>query len=132
MAYPATATIEKEQYYTKLQVGNHNLHADEPFSNGGQDLAPGPGEFLRMSLASCTAITLRMYANRKGFDVEKIQVTVSNEEVGNKNVYHRDIKIFGTLDETQRKRMLQVANLCPMHKVLTNPIEIETLLSMAD
>src|SRR6187402_2311015 len=98
MGHPVTATIGLDQYYTKLKAGTHTVHADEPLENGGKDLAPGPGEYLRMALASCTAITLRMYANRKGWDVEKIQVTVSNEEVGKKNIYKRNVIITGALD----------------------------------
>ncbi|HEY8933626.1 MAG TPA: OsmC family protein [Cyclobacteriaceae bacterium] len=122
----AIATIKDTLYVTELQSGSHTLYADEPFDNGGKDLGPGPGDFLRMSLASCTAITLRMYANRKNFDVQKIQVKVSTEDVSGKTIFHREISIKGNLDEQQHKRMLQIAKACPVHKVLINPIEIET------
>ena len=124
----ATATIRDTLYLTELQSGSHLLQADEPIDNGGQDLGPGPGDFLRMSLASCTAITLRMYANRKKFDVQEIQVKVSMEEADGKTIFHREVNITGSIDEQQHKRMLQIANACPVHKVLTNPIEVETNL----
>ncbi len=126
----AIATISDEIYKTELKVRNHTLIADEPADVGGKDLGPRPGDFYRMSLASCTAITLRMYANRKKFDVKEIQVMVTTEEGEGKTTLHTSIKINGNLDEAQHTRMLQIAKLCPVHKMLTNPIEIETSLSV--
>ena len=126
----AIATISDEIYKTELKVRSHTLIADEPADVGGKDLGPRPGDFYRMSLASCTAITLRMYANRKKFDVKEIQVTVSTEEGEGKTILHTSIKIKGNLDEAQHTRMLQIAKLCPVHKMLTNPIEIKTNLSV--
>ena len=126
----AIATISNEVYKTELKARRHTIIADEPEDVGGKDLGPRPGDFYRMSLASCTAITLRMYANRKNFDVKKIQVAVSTEEGEGKTILHTEIKITGNLDEAQHARMLQIAKMCPVHKVLTNPIEIETKLSV--
>ena len=126
----AVATITDEVYRTELKVRKHSLVADEPEDVGGKDIGPRPGDFYRMSLASCTAITLRMYANRKNFDVKKIEVSVAAEEGEGKTILHTDIKIIGNLDEAQRTRMLQIARLCPVHKVFTNPIEIATKLSV--
>ena len=128
----AVATITDEVYRTELQARKHRLIADEPEEDGGKDLGPRPGDFYRMSLASCTAITLRMYANRKNFDVKKIEVSVSTEEGEGKTILHTNIKISGNLDDTQHERMLQIAKRCPVHKVLTNPIEIETKLSLVN
>lgn len=126
----AIATITDEIYRTELKARKHTIIADEPEDVGGKDLGPRPGDFYRMSLASCTAITLRMYANRKNFDVKKIEVAVSTEEGEGKTILQTNIKINGSLNETQHTRMLQIAKLCPVHKVLTNPIEIETQLSV--
>ncbi len=126
----AVATISNELYRTELKARKHTVFADEPEDVGGKDIGPRPGDFYRMSLASCTAITLRMYANRKNFDVKKIEVSVSTEEGEGKTILHTSIKINGNLDEAQHKRMLQIAKLCPVHKVLTNPIEINTQLSV--
>ena len=126
----AVATISDEVYKTELKVRKHTLIADEPEDIGGKDLGPRPGDFFRMSLASCTAITLRMYANRKNIDVKKIQVTVSSEEGVGKTILHTNIELEGNLDEAQHTRMLQIAKLCPVHKVFSNPIEIETSLSV--
>lgn len=125
----AVATIGNDVYRTELTARKHSLIADEPEDVGGKDLGPRPGDFYRMSLASCTAITLRMYANRKNFEVNQIQVTVSTEEGVGKTILHTNIEIIGSLDDAQRQRMLQIAKLCPVHKVLTNPIEIETTLT---
>lgn len=123
----ASAIIGLDQYKTELVLDNHTLIADEPLDNGGQDLGPSPGDLIRLSLASCTAITLRMYANRKGFDISQIEVKIHTEKIGNKTVFHRQIQITGNLDEAQRNRMLQIANACPVHKMLTNPIEVTTV-----
>lgn len=126
----AIATIGTDTYKTELVARTHTIVADEPTDVGGKDLGPRPGDFLRMSLASCTAITLRMYANRKKFDVKEIQVSVSSKEVEGGTAFETDVKIKGNLDEAQHQRMLQIAKLCPVHKVLTNPIQIETQLSV--
>ncbi|HEY9004777.1 OsmC family protein [Ohtaekwangia sp.] len=122
------ATIGKDAYATQLETTVHTLIADEPVTDGGKDLGPQPSDFLRMSLASCTAITLRMYADRKGMNIERIQVTIFTETVENKTIFHRAVEVTGDIDEGQRKRLLQVANACPIHKVLTNPIEVQTQL----
>jgi len=126
----ATALIGEDIYKTELAVRTHTLIADEPLDVGGKDLGPRPGDFLRMALASCTAITLRMYANRKKIDVKEIRVKVSNGPFDGKTAYTSHIEIIGNLDEEQRKRLLQIAKLCPVHKALTNPIEIDTNLSI--
>lgn len=124
------AVIGRETYRTEMLVRKHIVIADEPPDAGGTDLGPRPGDFLRMSLASCTAITLRMYADRKGYAVEQIQVEVSTTEQPGRTSFQSDIEIKGQLTEEQRDRMMQIAKLCPVHKALTNPIEIETTLAV--
>jgi putative redox protein len=126
----ATATIENELYKTELLARTHVIIADEPLDVGGKDVGPRPGDFIRMGLASCTAITLRMYANRKNMDVSKIRVSVSNGPFDGKTVYETKIEIDGNVNEEQRKRLLQIAKMCPVHKALTNPIEINTMLTV--
>lgn len=125
----ATAVIGKEHYRTTLQARKHKIVGDEPIDVGGTDLGPRPGDFLRMSLASCTAITLRMYAVRKGYDVSKISVTVSNGPMTEKSTYTTAIHIEGNLLSEEKDRMIQIAKRCPVHKILTNPIEIITELT---
>jgi len=123
-----SATIGKEHYRTELFIAGHTVIADEPQDLGGTDLGPSPGQFLMISLASCTAITLRMYADRKNWEVTKIKVEVSSEKVENKTLFKREISFEGAVDDEQRKRLLQIANSCPVHKTLTNPIEVQTVL----
>lgn len=124
-----TARIGRDAYRTELQTSAHTIHADEPNEAGGKNSGPTPGDFLRMSLASCTAITLRMYADRKSWDVEQIQVTVSNENQKYKTVFQCIISVTGNLSEAQRKRLVEIAHACPVHKVLANPIEVETKMA---
>lgn len=126
----AVATIENELYKTELHARSHVIIADEPFDVGGKDVGPRPGDFVRMGLASCTAITLRMYANRKNMDVRKIRVSVSNGPFEDKTVYETTVEVEGSISEDQKKRLLQIAKMCPVHKALTNPIEINTSLSV--
>lgn len=125
----ASAVIGTDQYKTDLIIDSHAFIGDEPVEMGGKDLGPAPGDLLRLSLASCTAITLRMYANRKGFDIKQIEVKVRIENSTGKNIFHCIVHITGNIDEHQRKRMLQIAKACPIHKMLTNPIEVLTQLS---
>ncbi len=123
-----TAIIGRDAYKTELITNGHHLVADEPEEVGGKNLGPGPGEFLMVSLASCTAITVRMYADRKHLSLEKIRVEVTSEKVDKTTIFIRHLYLEGTLDDEQRNRLLQIANACPVHKVLTNPIEIKTEL----
>jgi putative redox protein len=123
-----TAIIGKDHYRTELLTSGKTIYADEPEEVGGTDSGPAPGEFLMISLASCTAITLRMYADRKKWDVTKIRVEVASQKLEFKMQFTREISLVGNLDEDQRQRLLQIANSCPVHKTLTNPIEIETSL----
>lgn len=102
--------------------------ADEPLESGGKDLGFSPTELLTAALGSCTSATLRMYADRKGWDLQevKIEVDLDRDEKSSKTIIHCKIHLFGELDEKQRERLLQIAHACPVHKMLTNPIEIHT------
>jgi putative redox protein len=126
-----TATIGTDHYKTELMTSGHQTIVDEPEELGGTNLGPAPGEFLMISLASCTAITLRMYADRKKWNVEKIKVEVAFEKAQYKTIFKREISFEGDLDDDQRARLLQIANSCPVHKTLSNPIEIETVLAQS-
>lgn len=123
-----TAIIGQDHYRTELIASGKTVIADEPEELGGTNAGPAPGEFLMISLASCTAITLRMYADRKKWDVSKIKVEVASEKIDNTTFLKREITLEGSLQEDQRQRLLQIANSCPVHKVLSNPIEISTRL----
>jgi putative redox protein len=128
MQMPITAQIGKTHYKTELTLGDHLLIADEPFDLGGQNLGPTPVNILKMALGSCTAITLRMYADRKGWEVEEISVSVDLKTDGRQTVFESKVELKGNLDEVQKQRMLQIAKMCPVHKILSHPVEIETYL----
>jgi putative redox protein len=126
-----TANIGTELYKTEIESETNLIISDEPKSSGGQDLGFAPNELLASSLAACTAITLRMYANRKGWELTDVKVEVSFEtdSLENKFKIVRDIQLLGNLDEDQQARLLIIADKCPIHKILTNPIEITTALN---
>jgi putative redox protein len=126
-----TANIGAELYKTEIESETNLIISDEPKSSGGQDLGFAPNELLASSLAACTAITLRMYANRKGWELTDVKVEVSFEtdSLENKFKIVRDIQLLGNLDEDQQARLLIIADKCPIHKILTNPIEITTALN---
>lgn len=125
------AHIGEELYKTEIESANNMIISDEPESNGGKDLGFAPKELLASSLAACTCITLRMYANRKGWDLTdiKVEVTFEKDPTENKSKMMRTIQLFGNLDDVQKARLLNIADRCPMHAILTNPIEITTELN---
>ncbi len=122
------ALTGKKHYKTDISFENHTVIADEPFDLGGEDLGPNSGAILNMALGSCTSITLRMYADRKGWEVDDVKVSVEFERNGNITKIKRLVEVTGNLDEQQKRRMMQIANMCPVHKILSNPIEIHTEL----
>lgn len=128
MNHPVTAVIGTNHYTTKIQYGMHQVIADEPKHLGGADKGPSAGTLLKMSLAACTAITLRMYADRKGWQVEEITVNVDYHQENGSTYFTRTIEVKGHLDDSQKNRILHIANLCPIHKTLTGPISISTNL----
>ncbi|MEO7531286.1 MAG: OsmC family protein, partial [Sediminibacterium sp.] len=113
----------------KLQNGRHEFLADEPLEKGGEDTGPAPDELLEAALASCTAVTLRMYAARKKWPVAEIEVTVSVERIENKSIFTKSIKVNGEIDDTQRNRLLEIAALCPVSKTLLGEVEIKGTIS---
>ncbi len=125
-----TAIIGKDQYKTELITSGHYLLADEPIELNGTNLGASPNEFLMISLASCTAITLRMYADRKKWPVDQIKVDVTFESVEGKTVFELTVSFVGEVDDKQRERLLEIAHSCPVHKILTNPIEVKASLAI--
>lgn len=110
-------------YKTELKINQHLLIADELPEAGGKDEGPDPTDYLCMSLASCKAITLRMYAQRKNWKIDVIKVKVnlvkgSDMESG-KSTFFSEVDIKGELDDEQRTRMLQIAKACPIDRILT-------------
>lgn len=130
----ATAEVinNGNQYTSNIQVNQHALLVDEPLEKGGEDLGPAPGDYLCAALASCKAITLRMYAQRKKWNVDQIKVTVNlvlgKETSSEKNTFFCQLNFTGDLDDEQQKRLLVIANSCPLHRLLTKPSEVVTTI----
>ncbi|MFN8116702.1 MAG: OsmC family protein [Bacteroidia bacterium] len=125
------AIIHKEPYVTHISSDTNSLIADEPIDLGGKNTGMTPTELLASSLAACTCITLRMYANRKQWNVESIEthITISNQEASNSTLFERTITFTGTIDNLQRERLLDIANHCPVHKILSHTITIQTSIN---
>jgi putative redox protein len=125
-----SAQVSQELYKTIVSARQHIIIGDEPENAGGKDLGMTPYELLLSSLGECTAITLRMYANRKDWAVDSINVNLSFDDISPDKIstIKRDIEIKGQLTEDQLQRMQQIANACPVHKVLTNTVVIDTSL----
>lgn len=127
-----------EKFTTEMLLGSKYLLADEPESYGGADLGPTPYEFLTASLASCTAMTLNMYLGRKNWEVYLINVYVTHSRIHKEDceapddpkaridLFEREIQIRGNLDEKQQKKILEIADKCPVHKTLMSENRIET------
>jgi len=134
MAAPVTVTERPGGKYTlDVDNGRHKLYADEPLNFGSADLGPSPFEYLCASLGSCTAITLRMYAGRKEWDIENISVTVTHSqrksaEGETQTVFTRVLNVTGNLEPEARDRLVDIANKCPVHKMLEHGNIIETSL----
>ncbi len=119
-------------YITEIKSSKNTIFADEPEDLGGENAGFSPMELMAASLGSCTAITIRMYAERKKWDLQDVKVEVNFERDGetNKSTMQRTIHLIGNLDEKQKERLHVIANNCPMHKALTNPIVITTEIGL--
>jgi putative redox protein len=119
-------------YAAIIQSGNHILVSDEPVEQGGSDQGPDPEKLLLGSLGACTAITVKMYAERKSWPLEGVWVNLRMDKNTTDNhlttTIHRDITLHGNLSEEQRQKLLAIANNCPLHRILTSTIVIETKL----
>ncbi len=121
-----------------LLDGRHTLRADEPVAVGGGDVGPGPYELLLMALGSCTSMTINMYATRKKWALDQVVVRLRHERAYPDDCVNCEdpkskidriwcsIELVGTLDEAQRIRLMEIAKQCPVHRTLTNKIEIRT------
>lgn len=124
------AHIQSEKYKTLLSDGLHTLIADETEENDGKGVGMTPGDLLLSALGACTAITLRMYADRKGWPLVDVRVELKletrREEGKAITDIFRSIQLDGDLAEDQCKRLLEIAEKCPVHAMLQGQINIET------
>ncbi|SNX27899.1 Uncharacterized OsmC-related protein [Polynucleobacter meluiroseus] len=112
----------------KISVGDLSLLADTEITRGGADSGPSPHEYLAAALASCTSMTLKMYAQHKGWNLRNALVSVLVTRDNDVESFSRDIQLQGELDVEQQTRLLEIANKCPIHKALTGQIQIKTQL----
>ena len=125
----------------QIDAGGHPLLADEPFELGGQDTGPNPYDLLLASLGACTSITLRLYADRKGWPLKGVTVKLQQEKIHAKDCKNcesedgfvtkidREISLEGNLTPEQRERLLLIAGRCPVAKTLEGDIKIEDRLA---
>jgi putative redox protein len=123
----ANAQRVGQKFKHTVHVGRHDLTVDEPEKNGGDDEGPNPQEMLAVSLASCTAITIEMYAQRKGWDIGDVAVEVDYEPAqrGSPTKFKMTMQLPKELPEEQRERLTQIAAKCPVHRTLEGEVMFE-------
>jgi uncharacterized OsmC-like protein/fermentation-respiration switch protein FrsA (DUF1100 family) len=126
------------KFQQTITTGPHRLLADEPVAAGGEDTGPGPYDFLLAGLGACTSMTMRMYADRKSLPLERVTVTLKHQKIhaedcaecetkaGMLDQIDRVIAMEGALDAEQRKKLMEIADKCPVHRTLTSEIRIVT------
>ncbi len=126
------------KYQNEVIVGPHHLFADEPAAVGGADTGPGPYDYVLAGLGACTSITMRMYADRKSLPLDRVTVTLNHSKIhaedcaecetkaGMLDQFDRVIAMEGALDTEQRKRLMEIADKCPVHRTLESEIHIVT------
>jgi uncharacterized OsmC-like protein len=124
----------------EIDAGSHTLIADEPVDAGGDNVGPNPYELLLGALGACTSMTLLMYARRKGWPLEDVEVRLSHrrdyaqdcadcaEKPARIDVIERRITLRGDLDQAQRTRLLEIAEKCPVHRTVTGTIKVNDRL----
>jgi putative redox protein len=128
----ATSRRVERRFEQDVEIRGHRLTADEPRDHGGDDSGPSPQELLAASLASCTAITIEMYANRKGWEVGDIAVDVQYEPAqrGSPTRFKMEVELPQELPEDQRERLMQIAAKCPVHRALEGEVMFEETVEL--
>jgi putative redox protein len=129
----AIARRENGRLVHNVEIRGHELKADEPRDHGGDDAGPSPQELLAASLASCTAITMEMYAERKGWNVGEVAVDVNYEPAqrGSPTKFTMDVRLPKELPEDQREKLMQIAAKCPVHRTLEGEVMFEEKMSLS-
>ena len=126
------------RYQQQVQAGEHILLADEPESMGGNDAGPAPFDFVMAGLGACTSMTVRMYARQKNWPLANVRVVLRHSKIhaadcaacetreGKVDRIERVIELEGSLDDSQRQRLLEIADKCPVHRTLHSEVEVVT------
>ena len=129
------------KYQVVMSNGRHSIIADEPLDVNGTDIGPGPYELLCASLAACKAMTCRMYAERKGWDLQGMDITVAHRKVkasetpeavsekGYVDIFDTEMSFHGDLDGAQNERLLEISTRCPVHRTLLNETIIHSTMA---
>ena len=127
-----TARRENGKLRHEVEVRGHTVAADEGEASGGDDSAPSPQELLAASLASCSAITLEMYAIRKGWEIGDVVIEVDYEPAqrGSPTKFHMTVHLPKELPEEQRERLMQIVAKCPVHRTLEGEVMFEEELAL--
>lgn len=132
--------LKEGPYAQEVIVGKHKLFADEAIAYGGKDLGPSPYDYLLAGLGACTSMTLRIYADSHDVPLEKTIVRLTHDKIYARDcadcsldtakIDHIDrvIELQGNLTQKQRDKLLEIANMCPVHRTLTSKISITTRL----
>jgi putative redox protein len=129
------------RFVQTVRAGRHRLRADEPKDVGGDDVGPGPYDYLLAGLGACTSMTLRLYAERKRLPLERVTVRLRHEKIhasdcadceareGKLDQIERTLELAGPLDDASRHRLLEIADMCPVHRTLISEVKIRTKLA---
>lgn len=126
-----TVTLGTQDYRTRVISRSHEFYVDEPGDLHGGDTAQDPYETLLGALGACKAITVRMYAQRKGWDLQEVRLDLAHSRPngrGNPEQIDVSISFIGELDEDQRKRLKEIANACPVQKTITGELSVNSIL----
>ena len=122
----------------QIQAGAHQLSADEPIESGGTDAGPSPYDLLLAALGSCTSMTIGLYARRKNWPLQEVVVSLWHSKIhaadcaecetreGRIDRIEREIQLIGSLTSEQRSKLMEIADMCPVHRTLTSEINIRT------
>lgn len=134
----AHLNLEEDNFTTSIQTAKHSFIADEPISAGGDDFGPSPYDLLSSGLAACTVMTLKLYAERKKWDLKEVYVYITYSKKHSDDLMidvdkptrfdyiSKRLKFVGDLDDKQKQRLKEIASKCPVHRTLQSPIIIET------
>jgi putative redox protein len=128
----AIARRNGQGFVHEMEVREHHFTIDEPEETGGTDTGPSPQEMLAASLASCTAITIEMYAKRKGWNIGEVVVDVDYEPAqrGSPTKFEMKVRLPKELPEDQRERLMQIGAKCPVHRVLEGEVMFDETVEL--